>query len=178
MPIFLIMMLLILTEIALFVVVGGRIGLWPVLGLTLISVLAGLAVLRLQGARGAALARGGLNEVSAGSFLAQGAFALLAGMLLLLPGFLTDLTGLLLLLPPLQRLLMRAIAARIDAQPSPGRGAARGQAEIIEGSFSVDDETDDETDGATRPEDGAKRCLRPAVPEKRDNGTQGGDRGH
>lgn len=136
MPFLLIILLLILVEITLFVVVGGRIGLWPVLALTLISVFAGLGVLKWQGARGAALARGGLVHVTPGRFLAQGAFSVLAGALLLLPGFFTDIVGLLLLLPPLQRLLMRAIATRIDPQ-RPAREP--GEAEIIEGSFRVDD---------------------------------------
>ena len=174
MPFFLIMLLLILSEIALFVVVGGRIGLWPVLGLTLISVLAGLAVLRLQGARGAALARSGLSDVSAGTFLARGAFALLAGMLLLLPGFLTDLAGLLLLLPPLQRLLMRAIAARLGAQPTPGRDGARRDAEIIEGSFSVDADTG----RPAGPDADADQQPRLPEPGKHNNGKRGSNGGH
>lgn len=171
MPILLIILLLTLIEIATFVLVGGWIGLWPVLALTLLSVFAGVGVLRHQGARSAALARGGLAHVSPGTFLAQGAFAVLAGVLLLLPGLVTDVLGLLLLLPPLQRLLMRAIAARIDPQqPQP----APGEAEIIEGSFHAED--DATPPGARRHNEITRR--RPDAPPDDTRPGQGGPRSH
>lgn len=170
MPILLIILLFILTEIALFVLVGGRIGLWPVLALTLLSMLVGLGVLRMQGARSAALARGGLRNVSPGSFLAQGAFAVLAGLLLLAPGFLTDAVGLVLLMPPLQRLLMRALAARLEPRRDDGTGA---DAEIIEGSFRAEDETASEEAHHNRPR---RRLDAPHPP--RGTGPHGPHRGH
>lgn len=170
MPILLIILLFILVEIALFVLVGGRIGLWPVLALTLLSVLAGLGVLRMQGARSAALARGALRNVSPGSFLAQGAFAVLGGVLLLLPGFLTDMLGIALLMPPLQRLLMRTLAARLEPQRPPSEA---GKAEIIEGSFRVDD---DVAPGRQQPAQPQRRLD--ARQQPRGHGAHGADRGH
>lgn len=114
MPVLLLILLLPLTEIALFILVGNRIGVAPVLVLTILSLIAGVVVLRANHARAAAMMRDGLRKVSPGTLLAQGAFATLAGLLLLSPGFLTDGLGLLLLLPPLQRLIMRALAARVQ----------------------------------------------------------------
>ncbi|MCC5987633.1 MAG: FxsA family protein [Pararhodobacter sp.] len=174
MPVLLIFLLLILVEIALFVLVGGRIGLWPVLALTLLSIFAGLGVLKWQGARGAALARGGLGHVTPGRFLAQGAFSVLAGALLLLPGFFTDIVGLLLLLPPLQRLLMRALAARIGPQHP---ASAPGEAEIIEGSFRVDDDAGrqgPQHDGETR----SPQRRRLDAPQHNHSGKHGRHGGH
>ncbi len=140
MPVLLLILLLPLIEISLFILVGGRIGVAPVLVLILLSLFLGILVLRANQSRARALMQDGLRQVSPGTFLAQGAFGAIGGLLLLLPGFLTDALGVVLLLPPVQRLIMRAIASRIDVQ----RVHLRQGHDIVEGDFRVHPEPDDQ----------------------------------
>ncbi|PYF11914.1 UPF0716 protein FxsA [Rhodobacter viridis] len=106
-----------LIEIGLFVEIGGRLGLWPTLGLVLGTAALGIAVLRAQGDR----AQAGLRQAMQGFGnpavpLAQEALILVAGGLLILPGFFTDLAGLLLLLPPVRALLIARLSKRVVVQ--------------------------------------------------------------
>jgi UPF0716 protein FxsA len=87
-------------EIAVFIQVGGAIGLWWTLAIVLVTAIAGSFLLRLQGASvlmraQQALSRGEmpLTEVF------DGACLLVAGALLLTPGFVTDTVGALLFVP-------------------------------------------------------------------------------
>jgi UPF0716 protein FxsA len=110
---FLIFVALPIVEIALFIVVGGAIGVLPTLLLVILAAVAGLGVIRMQGMNAlgrleAAVDRG---EDPVGP-IADGALKVIAGLLLVVPGFLTDAVGLLLLLPPVRRALMRRGAAR------------------------------------------------------------------
>ncbi len=87
-------------EIALFIQVGGAIGLWPTLAIVIGTALLGANLLRAQG-------RGAMMDLQAslsgrgdpGKALAHGALILVAGVLLLTPGFFTDTVGFLLLIP-------------------------------------------------------------------------------
>lgn len=106
-----------LIEIGLFVEIGGRLGLWPVLGLVLGTAALGIAVLRAQSAR----AQLGLRQAMEGfgnpaAPLAEEALILVAGGLLILPGLFADALGLLLLLPPLRRLLIARLSRRVVVQ--------------------------------------------------------------
>ena len=129
-----------LIEIGLFVEIGGRLGLWPTLGLVLGTAALGIAVLRAQGDR----AQAGLRQAMAGIGnpavpLAQEALILVAGGLLILPGFFTDALGLLLLLPPMRKLLIARLSKRVVVQgfgtmaqgprPTPEGG------QVIDGDF-------------------------------------------
>lgn len=107
-----------LIEIALFIIVGGAIGLWPTLGLTVAGGIAGVAILRGRGVGMVLDVRRSLDrgEDSAAA-LVQGALAVLAGLLLMLPGFLSDVIGLALLLSPVQA----AIVGRLRTAGGPGR---------------------------------------------------------
>ncbi|MFE3836746.1 FxsA family protein [Pseudogemmobacter sonorensis] len=104
-----------LAEIAAFVVIGGEIGVWAVLGWILLTAILGVFLLRVEIARGAVLLRGGgpgqvgLRE---GAPVA-GLFRALAAVLLILPGFLTDAAGIVLLLPPVQGLLTGMVMRRV-----------------------------------------------------------------
>jgi len=109
MPLLLILLLIPLVEIALFIVIGGWLGLWPTLALVVLGALAGVLILRGQHDRARRLMQGGLRHVEPGTFLAQGAFRMFAGMLLIAPGFLTDSIALILLVPPVQRMIVRAL---------------------------------------------------------------------
>jgi len=120
-----------LVEIALFVVIGGRIGLWPTLIWVVLSALLGIMVMRLAAARQAMALRDGLRAVrDPAGLAAAGILSMLAGVLLILPGFLTDAIGLVLLLPPVQGLVARYAAARFTVIRPQGAG------DIIDGDYT------------------------------------------
>ncbi|MGA9596505.1 MAG: FxsA family protein [Acidimicrobiia bacterium] len=95
-------------EIGLFIVVGGWIGLWPTVGIVLLTAFLGARLVSRQG-------RGVLGQLRAefvaGQFpattLAHGAMILISGALLLTPGFLTDLIGFSLLSPQIREALRK-----------------------------------------------------------------------
>lgn len=101
-------------EIALFIQVGGWLGLWPTLAIVILTALIGTILLRRQGL--AAMAklqdelRGGGDPASA---IAHGAMILIAGIVLLTPGFFTDAVGFLLLIPPVRMAVIQAAAKRV-----------------------------------------------------------------
>ena len=103
-----------LIEIALFIEIGGLLGLWPTLATIVATAVIGGAMLRSQGfgtllrAR-AMLARGEvpLREVFDGVCL------IVAAALLLTPGFLTDAVGFLLLVPGVRTLIGVSILSRV-----------------------------------------------------------------
>lgn len=134
MPVLLFLVLLPLIEIALFIAIGGQIGLLPTLLLIVLGALLGVSILRGQSARAQAMMQGGLR-IQPGTFLAEGAFRATAGLFLILPGFLTDALGLILLIPPLQRAIMRAIAARSTMQST----RVYRDGDIVEGEYEVRD---------------------------------------
>lgn len=95
-----------LMEIAVFIQVGGFIGLWPTLAIVVLTAIVGTWQLRVQGLATLARARA---EIDRGGLPARelfnGACLLVAGVLLLTPGFVTDTLGFLLFLPPFREML-------------------------------------------------------------------------
>lgn len=132
MPVLLAFIALPLIEIALFILIGARIGVGPTLALIVVSAMAGVLILRGQQARLQGMMQAGLR-VAPGRILADGAFRLVAGLLLLLPGFLTDALGLVLLIPAVQRLILARVAARARVSSA----TYRQQGDIIDGEFHV-----------------------------------------
>ena len=130
-----------LIEIYLFIAVGGRIGVWPTIGLVILTALVGTTLLRQQGL--ATLARA-QAETEANRLpvreLFDGVCLLFGGMLLLTPGFMTDAFGLALLLPQLRGLIGRGLWKLLQGSKglhftvygaggnprSPGNGPGRG----------------------------------------------------
>ena len=107
-----------LIEIGLFVEIGRWLGLWPTLALVLASTVAGILVIRAQGALTVARMRSGLGDPA--TPVARAALSFLAGLLLIVPGFLTSAAGLLLLVPPVQDLALRRMSARVTMRgPGP-----------------------------------------------------------
>jgi UPF0716 protein FxsA len=106
-----------LLEIAMFIQVGGLIGLWPTLALVLITAFAGTALLRAQGFAVLQRARASLarNEMPVTEVF-DGFCLVVAGVLLLTPGFVTDTLGLLLFVPPVRAALRRLIFQRMSRQ--------------------------------------------------------------
>ena len=128
------MIALILVEIALFVTVGGRIGLLASLAVIFGTAMLGGLVLRRGGERAAgevraAMAGIGKPEIAVGDH----ALVMLAGVLLVLPGFLGDTLGLLLLLPPVRALIGRGARGRIKTAQT--FGVRPGPDVVIDGEF-------------------------------------------
>jgi len=104
-------------EIALFIEIGGYIGLWPTLATILVTAVIGAALVRRQGLATLAKAQA---EVDAGRppvrELFDGVCILIAGALLLTPGFMTDAVGLALLIPGFRTVLGRRLLELIKAR--------------------------------------------------------------
>ncbi len=101
-------------EIALFVVVGQAIGLWPTIAAVIGAGLIGAMLLRWQGVQTLMAAR---RAAAAGQMpareMANVMLIAIAGFLLLLPGFLSDILALLLLVPPVRTAIIGLFAARM-----------------------------------------------------------------
>lgn len=118
-----------LIEIGLFIKVGGLIGLWPTLGIVVLTAVMGTALVRREGAQALDDLRNSLNELRDPSRpLAHGAMILIAGVLLLTPGFFTDTLGILLLIPGVRDRVMRLAASRVTVVRFEMGGAYRRQA--------------------------------------------------
>ncbi len=138
-------------EIAVFIEVGERIGLWSTLGLVVLTAVIGTALLRHQGLATLASAR---TTIERGGMPVQevldGIFLLIAGAFLLTPGFITDGFGAALLLPPLRRVIQRWGIKRLMARGTinvamHGAGRRRGGEDgVIDGEFVELDDDDDE----------------------------------
>jgi UPF0716 protein FxsA len=103
-------------EIALFVIVGSRIGVLGTLLIVLGSGVAGVMVLRWQGARLGQRLRQDLGAMrDPASPVAHSALKGLAAVLLILPGFLTDLIGLALLVRPVREVIIGRVGKRLQA---------------------------------------------------------------
>lgn len=127
-----------LIEIALFIQVGGFIGLWPTLLIVVLTALLGTQLVRSQGASALGEIRQSMENLRDPSEpLAHGAMILFAGALLLTPGFFTDAVGFALLVPGIRRHLMAQVRARIQvAAMQPGAAQRRpAQEDIIDGDF-------------------------------------------
>lgn len=116
-----------IAEIAVLIEAGDRIGLWPTVGLVILTAAVGAALARREGrAAMQRLAHAVENgQQPAGPLLdAAGVFA--GGLLLLTPGFITDTLGLTLLFGPTRMLWGQIFAARRrrrgGGQPGAGDG--------------------------------------------------------
>jgi UPF0716 protein FxsA len=120
-------------EILLFVLVGDRIGALPTVALVLASGVAGVLLVRAQGAQAIRRAQASLERGDAPVREAlDGAALLVAGLLLLVPGFFTDLLALPLLAPAVRRALAAALLRRAGRRPPAET--------VVEGDFHVVDE--------------------------------------
>jgi UPF0716 protein FxsA len=118
-----------LIEIALFIQVGGLIGLWPTLLLVVATAVAGSWLVRRQGLRVLADLRRSLDTLGdPAAPLAHGAAILLAGVLLLTPGFFTDTVGFLLLVPAVRTAALGWLARRIRVATLEATVSAQGGA--------------------------------------------------
>ena len=104
-------------EIALFIQVGGWLGLWPTLGIVILTAFLGTYLVRSQGIAAMGNIKSNLNELrDPTESLAHGAMILVSGVLLLTPGFFTDAVGFALLAPPIRLAIFKFIKARVKVQ--------------------------------------------------------------
>ena len=142
-----------LIEIALFIQVGGLIGLGWTLAIVLITAVIGTWLVRSQGALALGQLRSSFNDLRDPTEpLVHGALILFAGALLLTPGFFTDAVGFSLLVPQIRHAIYQQIRNRVRIHtaggPQPGGpGAPRGPVrptrggDVIEGDYVEIDET-------------------------------------
>lgn len=101
-------------EIALFIQVGGWIGLWPTLGIVVLTAILGTMLVKSQGRLALLNLQRSFSQLNDPTEpLAHGAMILLAGALLLTPGFFTDSLGLALLIPGIRSAVYRYLRARV-----------------------------------------------------------------
>lgn len=118
-----------LLEIALFVQLGGALGVLGTLLEIFVSGALGVFILRLEAYRNAADIRAALaQEQSPASPMANSALRMIGAILLVIPGFLTDAAGVLLLIPAVRILALRRIFAK--AGPAP-------RDDIIDGDYTT-----------------------------------------
>ena len=135
-----------LIEIGLFIQIGGIIGLWPTLGIVVLTAVIGTYLVRSQGIAALNNLRGSFSRLEDPSEpLAHGAMILIAGALLLTPGFFTDAVGFALLAPPVRSALIRYLRKHIKVQrfemgperdPFSPREPRRPQDTVIEGDYT------------------------------------------
>ena len=106
-----------LIEIALFIQIGGAIGLWSTLGIVILTAVVGTFLVKTQGALAMNNLRQSFGTLSDPSEpLAHGAMILVSGALLLTPGFFTDTVGFALLVPAVRSAVFRYLKSRIKVK--------------------------------------------------------------
>ncbi|HEC14847.1 MAG TPA: FxsA family protein [Rhodospirillales bacterium] len=130
-----------IVEIALFIKVGGYVGLWPTIGIVILTAMAGTTLLRHQGLATLGRVRESLERgLLPVTELFDGLCLLLAGAFLLTPGFFTDALGLLLFVPAVRAVLAHLLKNRLDVSGPGGPMGGAGNSEkeggtVIEGEF-------------------------------------------
>ncbi|GAB2923686.1 hypothetical protein GCM10027047_21030 [Rhodococcus aerolatus] len=105
-------LLYVVVEVTALVWVASALGVLATVGLLLLGLVAGLALLRSQGRRSIAQLRDAVRRGrSTDSEVADGSLVVLGGLLFLLPGLVTSTLGILLLLPPVRALVRPAVAS-------------------------------------------------------------------
>ena len=117
MPLFLLFLIVPLVEIALFIQVGGIIGLWSTLLVVILTAVIGAYLVRTQGLAVLGQLRGSFEELRDPTEpLAHGAMVLFSGALLLTPGFFTDAVGFALMVPAIRSAVFRFARARVNVR--------------------------------------------------------------
>ncbi len=104
-------------EIGLFIQVGDMLGLWPTIGLVLLTAFVGASLVRSQGIQTLLSVQNRLRhgEMPAQQIL-EGVMLAVSGVLLLTPGFMTDTMGMIVLLPAPRAMLARYLMSKVVVQ--------------------------------------------------------------
>ncbi len=117
MPLLLLFIAIPMIEIALFIQVGGVIGLGWTLAIVLLTAIIGSWLVRQQGSMALQQLQQSFHALSDPTEpLAHGAMILFSGALLLTPGFFTDAVGFALLLPPVRQWVFRKLRERVTVR--------------------------------------------------------------
>ena len=140
-----------LIEIALFIQIGGAIGLWPTLGIVILTAILGTWLVRTQGMIAMGNLRRSFSELDDPTEpLAHGAMILIAGALLLTPGFFTDGIGFALLAPPVRHAVYNYLRKRVHVhkfQMGPENPRRPRHPDIIETDYHEVDGKDSQSKG-------------------------------
>jgi len=110
-----------LLELFILVKVGQLVGVWPTVGLVVLTGIGGAVLARLEGMRTVWKLRGELSRGRLpGEALMDGFAILVGGALLLTPGIVTDLVGFSFLLPPTRKLLKARIRKGLEKRLQSG----------------------------------------------------------
>lgn len=144
------------TEIYLFIEVGGLIGAGWTVAIVILTAILGAGMLRQQGLSTLMRAREQMDQSRLPALeMVEGLILVFCGALLLTPGFFTDAVGFLLLLPAVRRYLASMAVSRLvvvganaagDSARDPFQRAAQGRptgrpgpGDVIDGEFKRDD---------------------------------------
>lgn len=126
-----------LIEIALFIQIGGLLGLWMTLLIVIVTAIIGTHLVRAQGLRALGQVKSSFNELRDPSeALANGAMILFSGALLLTPGFFTDAVGFALLIPGIRLAVFKWVRSRMNVATFTTHPQHPGQSHVIEGEYA------------------------------------------
>ncbi|MEP2892165.1 FxsA family protein [Tateyamaria sp.] len=126
-----------LIEIALFIQIGGLLGLWMTLLIVVVTAIIGTHLVRAQGMHALGQVKSSFNELKDPSeALANGAMILFSGALLLTPGFFTDAVGFALLVPGIRLAVFRWAQSKVNVATFSSHPQHHGQSDIIDGDFT------------------------------------------
>lgn len=128
-------------EIALFARVGAAFGGTAVIGLCILSAVAGILLIQTQGLKTMTLLRrAATSGEMPGQDIFDGICTFIAGVLLIIPGFLSDFVAIGLLIPSIRAILRRRLALFAVHRGPSSQSPAGTSDYIIEGEFTrVDD---------------------------------------
>ena len=139
MRLFLLFLTVPLIEIALFIQIGGAIGLWLTLAIVVLTAILGTYLVRSQGLAVLSQLQGSLNELRDPTEpLAHGAMILFSGALLLTPGFFTDAVGFAFMVPAVRHAVFKFVRGKIKTH-----SFTYGEARNTEGPDVIDGEFQD-----------------------------------
>ena len=123
-------------EIALFIQIGGFLGLFPTLAIVVLTAIAGTYLVRAQGLSALSQLQSRFREMNDPSEpLVHGAMILFSGALLLTPGFFTDFIGFLLLIPNVRAAIVQTVRDRINMQKASFETRFSSSQNVYEGEY-------------------------------------------
>ncbi|MBY5933408.1 FxsA family protein [Tateyamaria omphalii] len=134
---FLAFLLVPLIEIALFIQIGGAIGLGWTLLIVVITAVLGTILVRAQGMQALGQVKSSFNQMRDPSeALAHGAMILFSGALLLTPGFFTDAVGFALLVPAVRLAVFKWARSRIKVATFATHPTHRQDPNVVDGEYT------------------------------------------
>ncbi len=127
-----------LIELASLIWLGSHIGVLPVLGVTILDVIIGSALIRKSGTNiFTAMKSQKLDAKAVSSGAADGVFDAIAGVLFIIPGLVSDVIALILLLPWIRNRFARVVEPHVSARMARRSPGPVIDAEVVE----IDDAT-------------------------------------